>query len=112
VADEDLDELSGNEDLEDVMPVDDGLVWVEKEVVRLLLERHCPDLLVQDRAPIWAVCVMDAGRACLAVLPMIDFGDMIARVRGQEGLRAAITGAYRMGAGAFDLVALIEDWRE
>lgn len=100
-------------DIEEPSTVDEspGIVWVEKEVVRSILVGYDPEIVQQDRAPLWAVVTADA-YCCTASFMLTDRTpeSLLNQVKDDETLKQAVVTGFRMGAAAVDIIDMITNW--
>jgi hypothetical protein len=93
-------------------PLDPNLdwVWVEKEVARQCILKHCPERMHQDRAERWVLVTVHAFLCSLWCCDDLDLLALLTKVEGTTELRSAVCTAERVQAGSLTIIQMIQEW--
>ena len=103
-----------NDDFDEDEPeeqVDPDMVWLEKAAVHSMIAKHAPDLIEHDRVKSWVAATATAYFGTMMFLELPDFSVFLGVVRGDPELQRAVASAWRIQAGAIDIVDMIQNWR-
>jgi len=102
---------SGEDEQDGFVESPDVMTWLDKEVIRQVIEKYDAALVVQDRAPAWAVVTAMAYYCATSIgLLTLTQQEIFDRVRADLHLKNALLAGYKMGAGGIELLQMIESW--
>lgn len=87
-------------------------VWVEKEVARSVILKHCPERMHQDRVERWVLVTVHSFLGAFWCFEDLDLKVLISKVEAATDLRSAVCSAERVHAGSITIVNMIQDWSD